>query len=160
MHKSAIPALSGLERDPQGRLLLRLTDGSRHEDVTPVRAHPLSAPRHGISLVGADGHERCWLPDLDALAPAVRTLLEQALAEREFTPILTRLVAVSTFATPSLWTVETDRGPRAFVLKGEEDIRRLDAQALLVTDADGVCYRIADRLALDRASRRLLERFL
>jgi len=46
------------------------------------------------------------------------------------------------------------------VLKGEEDIRRLDSQALLVTDADGVCYRIADRLALDRASRRLLERFL
>jgi len=160
MHSPTTPALSSLERDAQGRLLLRLADGSRHQDVTPVRAHPLTAPRHGISLVGPDGHERFWLPDLDTLAPAVRKLLELALAEREFTPILVRLVAVSTFATPSRWTVETDRGPRTFVLKGEEDIRRLDSQALLVTDADGVCYRIADRLALDRASRRLLERFL
>ena len=160
MHGSDAPILSDLERDAQGRLRLRLADGGWHEDVTPVRAHPLTAPRHGISLVGPDGRERCWLPDLDALAPAVRTLLEQALAEREFTPTLTRLVSVSTFATPSTWTVETDRGPREFVLKGEEAIRRLDAQALLVTDADGVCYRIADRMALDRASRRLLERFL
>jgi hypothetical protein len=160
MHTAGTPTLSALERDPQGRLVLLLADGSRHEGVTPVRAHPLTDPRHGIALVGPDGHERCWLADLDALAPALRTLLEQALAEREFTPTITRLVSVSTFATPSTWTVETDRGVRAFVLKGEEDVRRLDGRALLVTDADGVCYRIADRFALDRASRRLLERFL
>ena len=152
--------LSGLERDAHGRLVLRLIDGSRHEGVTPLRAHPLTQPRRGIALVGADGRELCWLPELDALPPEVRTLLEQALAEREFTPTITRLVSVSTFATPSVWHVDTDRGTRIFTLKAEEDVRRLDGQALLVTDADGVCYRIADRMALDRASRRLLERFL
>ncbi|MEP7283268.1 MAG: DUF1854 domain-containing protein [Rubrivivax sp.] len=128
--------------------------------MTPVRAHPLSDPRRGVALVGADGRECCWVPALDTLPPALRALIEQALSEREFTPTLTRLVAVSTFATPSTWTGETDRGRRRFVLKGEEDIRRLEGAALLVTDGDGVSHGIADRLALDRASRRLLERFL
>jgi hypothetical protein len=56
--------------------------------------------------------------------------------------------------------VQTDRGATQFVLKGEEDIRRLDGGALLITDANGVSYRVRDRLGLDRHSRRLIERFL
>ncbi|EFK97445.1 protein containing Region of unknown function DUF1854, partial [sediment metagenome] len=44
--------------------------------------------------------------------------------------------------------------------KGEEDIRRLSGQALLVTDSHGIGYRIPDARALDKRSRRLLERFL
>ena len=75
-------------------------------------------------------------------------------------PVLERLLSVSTFSTPSTWTVQTDRGATQFVLKGEEDIRRLDGGALLVTDAHGVSYRVRDRLGLDRHSRRLIERFL
>ena len=66
----------------------------------------------------------------------------------------------SSFGTPSQWTVETDRGYTTFVLKGEEDIRRLKGSALLIASGDGVQYGIADMAALDRASRRLLERFL
>jgi hypothetical protein len=154
------PPIDALQRDAHGRLQLRLADGSRHDGVSPVRAHPLSDPRRGVSLVGADGRERCWLPDLDALPPPLRALIDEVLAEREFMPTIRRLLAVSTFATPSRWTVETDRGTHVLVLKGEEDIRRLGGAVLLLTDADGVSYRIADRFALDRASRRLLERFL
>ena len=58
------------------------------------------------------------------------------------------------------WSVTTDRGPTRFVLKGEEDIRRLGKGALLIASAEGINFRIADQLALDRHSRRLLERFL
>ena len=46
------------------------------------------------------------------------------------------------------------------MLKGEEDIRRLKGNALLIASSDGVQYAIADMTALDRASRRFLERFL
>jgi hypothetical protein len=59
--------------------------------------------------------------------------------------------------------VETDRGPLQFVLKSEEDIRRLGGPGegrLLITTSHGLMLFIADRWALDRASRRLLERFL
>ena len=69
-------------------------------------------------------------------------------------------MSVSSFGTPSTWTVETDRGDTTFVLKGEEDIRRLKGGELLIAASEGVQYRIADMAALDKASRRLLERFL
>ena len=53
------------------------------------------------------------------------------------------------------------QGVGALVLKAEEDIRRLRGRtALLIASASGVQYAIADSTALDRASRRLLERFL
>jgi hypothetical protein len=99
-----------------------LLDG---EAVTPVRAHPISAPEEGVSLTGADGHERAWIALLADLPDAQQGLLRGALAARELHPQLLRLVAVSTFSTPSLWTVETDHGPLQFHLKSEEDIRRL-----------------------------------
>jgi hypothetical protein len=144
-----------LTRDPFGRLLL---DG---EPVTPVRAHPISAPDEGLSLLGADGHERAWVDSLSALPAPERELLEAELRGRELHPQLQRLVSVSTFSTPSLWTVETDRGPLQFFLKSEEDIRRIGSEGrLLITSSHGLQLELPDRWALDRASRRLLERFL
>lgn len=144
-----------LTRDPFGRLLL---DG---EPVTPVRAHPISAPDEGLSLLGADGHERAWVDRLSQLSAPERELLEAELRSRELHPQLQRLVSVSTFSTPSLWTVETDRGPLQFFLKSEEDIRRIGSEGrLLITSSHGLQLELPDRWALDRASRRLLERFL
>jgi len=46
------------------------------------------------------------------------------------------------------------------VLKGEEDIRRLKNGALWIADSHGIQFVLHDRKALDRRSRRLLERFL
>ncbi|MBX3606525.1 MAG: DUF1854 domain-containing protein [Piscinibacter sp.] len=154
------PPSFALHRDAHGRLVLRAADGSEHAGVLPVRAFPLSAPDGAISLVGPDGRERLWIDDPAALPADTRALLDAELARREFVPVIEQLVDVSTFSTPSTWQVRTDRGPTTLVLKGEEDIRRLDGGALLVTDSHGIGYRIADLRALDRRSRRLLERFL
>lgn len=150
-----------LLRNSHGRLVLRLPGGALHEGITPVRAFPLAAPQESVSLVGSDGHEIAWIEHLDDVPPAVRALVEEELAVREFTPRITRLLAVSSFSTPSTWQVETDRGPAEFVLKGEEDIRRLgDRSQLLITASGGLQLRVPDVAALDRASRKLLERFL
>jgi len=75
-------------------------------------------------------------------------------------PLIQKLHGVSSFATPSTWDIETDRGPTQLVLKGEEDIRRLSASVLLVTDTQGVQYLIRDLHLMDRHSRKLLDRFL
>ncbi|MGS0758030.1 DUF1854 domain-containing protein, partial [Roseateles sp. GG27B] len=56
--------------------------------------------------------------------------------------------------------VETDRGELQFILKTEEDIRRLADGRLLVASSHGLQLLVADRFALDRASKKLLERFL
>ena len=139
---------------------LIMADGTEHEAVTPVRAFPIAAPQEGLSLVGADGHELAWVPRLADLAAAARTLIEEELAAREFVPTITRIRSVSSFSTPSTWEVDTDRGPFQFVLKGEEDIRRLSGGALLVVDSHGVQFLIRDLFALDRHSKKLLDRFL
>lgn len=149
-----------LARDPFGRLVLRLADGTEHVGVVPVRAFPIGAPEEGLSLMSADGHELAWIDRIDALAPAQREQVEDDLASREFVPRIHAIVAVSSFATPSTWTVDTDRGRTEFVLKGEEDIRRLSRATLLIAARDGVQYLIRDIAALDRASRRVLDRFL
>lgn len=51
-------------------------------------------------------------------------------------------------------------GPTEFVLKGEEDIRRLSVNTLIVSDAHGVQYLIRHLPSLDRHTRKLLDRFL
>ena len=149
-----------LMRKPSGRLLFSGADGQEHDGVVPVRAFPLTAPDEGISLVGTEGHELLWIDRLQDLPEYERVLLQDELALRDFMPEITRLVSVSSFGTPSVWKVETDRGDTSFVLKGEEDIRRLKGSALLIGSSEGVQYSIADMTALDRDSRRLLERFL
>lgn len=149
----------GLSRDPWGKLVLRGADGRTHEGVVPVRAFPIQAPEHDISLLDADGHELAWIPELASLPEPAQGLVRAALAEREFMPEILAILSVSSFATPSTWQVRTDRGETHFVLKGDEDIRRLFGNTLLVTDSHGIQFLIRDMTALDRESRRLLDRF-
>ena len=149
-----------LEREPHGRLVLIAADGSRHEGVVPVRAFPIAAAQEGLSMVDGDGREVVWVPSLASVPADLRGLIEEELASREFTPVIERIVEVSTFSTPSVWQVETDRGATSFVLKAEEDIRRLPDGALWISDSHGIAFLVRDRRALDRRSRRVLERFL
>jgi hypothetical protein len=125
-----------------------------------VRAFPIEAPLEGLSIVGPDGHELAWVDRWDELASPTRELIAEELAQRELMPTIERLLAVSTFSTPSTWTVDTDRGRTDFILKGEEDIRRLRNGGLLITDNHGLVFRVRDMKAMDRGSRRLLDRFL
>ena len=158
--KTMTAVLFQLQRQQNGQLVLIDAEGDAHVGVVPVRAFPLAAPDEGISLVSIEGHELAWIEQLQELPTAMRTLLEEELALRDFVPEISRLQSVSTFGTPSIWTVETDRGVTSFILKGEEDIRRLGRNALLIASSEGVQYSVRDMTALDRASRKLLERFL
>ena len=147
-------------RNAFGRLEFSASDGETHDGVVPVRSFPITAPDQGIALIDPYGHELAWIDQLADLPDDLRALLEGELARREFMPVIRRIVSVASFATPSTWQVETDRGLASFVLKGEEDIRRLDAPALLIADSHGIHFLIRDRYALDAHSRRLLDRFL
>jgi hypothetical protein len=149
-----------LQRNAFGRLVLIDADGVAHEGVVPVRAFPIAAPDEGLSLLSAEGHELVWIDRIHELPPAQRALVDDELSNREFVPEIRRLHAVSTFSTPSTWTVDTDLGATRLVLKGEEDIRRIGRTTLLIADSQGLQFMVRDLTALDRHSRRLLERFL
>ncbi|MFM6999651.1 MAG: DUF1854 domain-containing protein [Limnohabitans sp.] len=149
-----------LQRDAFGRWTLLLADGTRHAPVTAIRAYPVTAPDSSVAIMDAEGHELVWIDALSSLDAAVRAAVLTALNEREFLPVIEKLEGVSSFATPSTWTVVTNRGTTQFLLKGEEDIRRLTGTVLLINDADGVQYMIRDLAAMDKHSRKLLDRFL
>jgi len=149
-----------LERTARGRLVLTLADGTTHEGVQPVRAFPLSAPTEFLALVSTLGRELLAIDHLDDVPEPARSLILEELAPREFMPRILAIESVSTFATPSVWEVRTDRGKTSMTLKAEEDIRRIDRGRLLINDSHGLQLMIDDPAALDARSRRFLERCL
>mgnify|MGYP001046260223 FL=1 len=157
---SAGVAPFSLSRDAFGRLVLREADGSICAGVVPGRGFPISAPDESVSLLGPDGRERVWIERLSSLDDTPRVLIEEELAAREFVPQIREIHSVSSFFTPCRWHVVTDRGETHFVLRGEEAIRRLSRNMLLIADENGVHYLVRDVEALDAASRKLLDRFM
>ncbi len=149
-----------LARNAFGRLVLTGADGNTFDNVVPVRAFPIQAPDDGIAIVSVDGAEVAWIERLADVPQAMRQLIEEELAGREFMPQVSRINTVTSFATPCTWNIDTDRGPTDFVLRGEEDIRRIGPNALLIADSHGIHFLIRDLTALDRHSRRILDRFL
>ena len=148
-----------LERDALGNLIFIDAKGDRHIGVYPVRAFPITAPAAGIGIMNQSGNEVCWFPDVALIPEAELILIEEELAAREFMPVIEKITQVSTFATPSIWDIETNRGPTRIRLKGEEDIRRIAGNTLLIADSNGLQFLIKDSTALDKHSKKLLDRF-
>ncbi len=149
-----------LHRDPFGRLALTDAHGVQHLGVNPIRGFPISAAEYGVSICDQEGRELVWIRRLSELPGELRNLLEHELSQREFMPVLESIDKISTNNEPCEWQVQTDRGPTAFVLKSDEDVRRLDGARAIVTDANGIAYLIADLNRLNAVSQRYLERYL
>ena len=148
-----------LGRDALGHLVFIDAKGESHIGVYPVRAFPITAPTAGIGIMNQSGKEVCWYPDVALIPETELALIEEELAAREFMPVIEKITKVSTFATPSIWDIETDRGSTRIRLKGEEDIRRIAGNTLLIADSNGLQFLIKDSTALDKVSKKLLDRF-
>lgn len=148
-----------LERDALGRLVFIDAAGTPHIGVYPVKAFPITSPNTGISIMDQSGKELCWFDGISAIPKGELALIEEELAAREFMPVIEKITKVSTFATPSIWDIETDRGPTRIRLKGEEDIRRIAGNTLLIADSNGLQFLIKDSTQLDKVSKKLLDRF-
>ena len=96
---------------------------------------------------------------IDEFAPDVRRMVEEGLTERQFTPVIQRILAATT-EEPSYWNVETDRGPASFEVSSEDDVRRVEPYQASILDSRQVRYLIPDIRRLDAASRRILDHFL
>ncbi|TXT34157.1 MAG: hypothetical protein FD135_5347 [Comamonadaceae bacterium] len=159
MNKTVSTAFQ-LTRNPFGKLVLTTPEGLMIEGVLPIRAFPIQSPEVGISLVHTDGHEVAWVEQLAELPEPTQTLIREELQGREFMPQIASIDSVTSFSTPCTWQVQTDRGHTSFVLRGDEDIRRVGPTILLVTDSHGIQFLIRDPAKLSKESRKILDRFL
>lgn len=148
-----------LEQHAHGRLVLVAADGRRYVDVDVVRAFPVSAASGPVAIVAADGGELAWIDPLSAVDAPLRRLIETALAQREFLPVILQIETVSD-GEPAEWLVATDRGPQRFKIAHADDIARQPDGGAFLTDTFGVRYRIPSVAALDAHSRRLFEKML
>jgi hypothetical protein len=146
-----------LTRDAWGQLVLIDSVGVRHGGVTAISMFPISDPERWISLCGSDGRELVAVEDPDELPEDVRGVLLEEVSRSRFIPVIERINYVSGNTEPCEWQVETDRGPTQFVLKSEDDVRRLGAEQILILDAHGQRYYIPDLNRLDAKSRRVVE---
>jgi len=149
-----------LRRDSFGKLVITLENGEEHVGEIPVRAFPIQAPTRGISLVRDGGKEVAWIDDLLDVPEQIRNLVQEEIEGREFIPEILHIRDVSSFATPCTWFVKTDRGETEFVLKVDEDIRRVGEASLLVADSHGINFLVRDMYRIDKHSRKILDRFL
>jgi hypothetical protein len=155
-----VTTLFQLRRDSFGKLVLTNAEGEEFVGVAPVRSFPIQAPQKGISVVREGGKEVAWVEDLADLPADVRALITEELEGREFMPEIVRIKDVSSFATPCTWYVDTDRGMTEFVLKVDEDIRRVGEACLLIADSHGIHFLVRDMHHIDKHSRKILDRFL
>ena len=149
-----------VSRDPWGKLQLHDRQSGTTQFFVPIRLFPISDPEHWISLYSAAGKEITCFESLTDLEPATRELLEAELATQGFFPIIEKVLHISSLAEPCEWSVVTDRGPTRFVLKSEDDVRRLGPHRAFIVDAHGIRYLIRDSREMDATSRHFVEWYL
>ncbi|MFM7604090.1 MAG: DUF1854 domain-containing protein [Prosthecobacter sp.] len=135
------------------------TQGVRHDNLRPVRLFPLTEPQYWISLVDEQGREVASIEALDTLDAEQRSLVEEALAKRDFVPVVKHITAIERVTDGHDWHVDTDRGPTVFHIETDESIQSLGGTRFVIIDKTGTRYLIPDVAALDRESRRKLERY-
>jgi hypothetical protein len=146
-----------LDRDAWKHLRLTDAQGTVYSEVLVVPMYPVEAPKEWVSILSKDSEELVCLKNLDALELADRQAIEQELSLREFVPQILKIHWVSGTQEPCEWDVETNHGRTRFVLNAEEDVRRVSAWTVHLTDAHGCRFRVDDIRKLDSRSRSYVE---
>jgi len=155
------PASVRLFRSGRGWLMLEVGDDRCYIDVRVVRSFPLSDPGHYYGFLNAKDRVIGIIVDPSGLDPGSREIAEQELTRRYFTPIISRFIRMREEHGVVYSDVETDLGPREFVVKGMRDsILDLGDGRVLINDVEGNRYMVKDWHGLDSKSKKLLERVL
>ena len=155
------PASVQLSRDPSGKTRLTVRDDRSYWDVRVVRCFPESERDLFVAFLNRQDKAIGTLRDPAELAPETLAVLQAALEERYFTPVISRIHRMEREFGAVYCDVDTNHGRREFVMRGlRESIDDDGGGRLLFTDVDGNRYRIADWRLLDRQSRKPLERLL
>ena len=148
-----------LKIDVFGAMVLTLPSGQIFEDVIPVRCFPFTAPDEHIAICDQKGTELYLIKHIQELSSQAREVLTAELNRRDFLPVISRIHSISSGSEPNIWLVETDRGPMSFTLTSEDNVRALRPNGCIISDANGVRYKVLDTRKLDATSRRYMGRY-
>jgi len=155
------PQTLNLFYDPPGTLRLTVGEERSYPAVKLFQAAPLSRPGRYLSLVNAKGEEIVLVENLQDFAPDSRPVAEEEMRRRYLTCRVQAVTHTRAEFGVTYWQVETDRGPRDFVVQSlSESCVWLSDTHLLLIDTDGNRFEIADRNALDAASQTQLDKVL
>ncbi len=146
-------------KDDRGRLVLMDKNGVRHENVHPAKMFPLTEQDHWISIQSENSREILCVEDPQSLPEPSRTLLLEALARRDFVPIILVIHRIVRLADGHIWHVTTDRGDTSFEVETDESIQPLGHGRLVIIDRRNTRYLIPNVASLDRVSKRKLEHY-
>jgi len=142
---------------------VRLTiEGDRSwREVRVARAFPFSDPDRYIGLRDGDDKDIGILTTLHGLDNDSRAIIEEELERRYFTPRIERVLTVKEEFGVVTWEVETDRGPRRFLVRNLRDSTfPLGANRLMMTDTDGNRYEFPDVSAVGPKAMTVLSKVL
>ncbi len=143
-------------RDESNNLTVQIEGRDAWQKVVAKLAFPYSDPTHYVTLV-SDTEEIGIVRDLDELDRESRELLSEALAKRYHIPEVLRVMDISEANNAAVWTVETDRGERQFMVRDRHNFRRFRGGDTIIVDVDGNRFRLARDRVFDEGSRRLME---
>jgi len=129
--------------------------------VLVLCSFPLSRPDEFVSLRDGSNREIGLIEHLHELDRDSRRIAEEEIDRRYFLPEITAIHRLEGHFGTYDWEVETDRGHRAFVVRGRsEHIVQLPPHRVAITDVLGNRYQIRDYTRLGRKSQALLYRVL
>ncbi len=148
-----------LSKDAAGKLQLREADGAVYSNVKPLRLFPLTSPEEWIVIRSAEGRELACIEELTILSGEQRRLLLEALAAREFVPVIRSIEDIRHAPNGHEWRVVTDRGQTVFRVENEENIQSMGSGRFVIIDQSNTRYLIPNAAQLDKKSRRRFERY-
>jgi hypothetical protein len=126
-------------------------------DAQPVKlvwARPVSGQGQEVSLLDDKKKEVVMLLNLDALEPASRKIAEDELGRRYLMPQIVRVLRTHAHVGTRYWQVETNHGPRHFVIRNpNRDVVWVTTDRVVLRDRLGNRFEIVSLSALDTASR-------
>jgi len=121
-------------------------------------ADPLRQPGRYYSVIDSRDREICLLDSLDGLDQQSRRIVEDELSYYYSVPIIAKVDDLSIKQGPLYWQVDTNWGPREFVVNWNSDnVMKLPDGRLRLTDVDGNRFDMPEPERLDADSRKRIE---
>jgi hypothetical protein len=150
-----------LSRTPEGIPRAELQDELVCLRVQIMCAFPLSTPHEFVSLRDGKNRELGVIERLADLDRESRRIAEEEIERRYFLPEITAVYRLDSHFGTYDWDVETDRGPRTFLVRGRsEHIVHMPPARVVITDVLGNRYQVSDARKLTGRSAVLLQKVL